>query len=358
MYSKKYDKTYEKLKVLVTGTTGFKGSWLVLWLNMLNAKVVGVALKPEKNSFIFKSMNLDKNIKQYYLDISNFNKLDSVIKKEKPDIVFHLAAQSVVSESYNKPLETINTNVIGSLNVLESCRLNKIFKLVLITSDKCYFNKEIKRGYKEEDELGGHDVYSSSKAAVENIFYSYNESFFKDTEVKAVTARAGNVIGGGDFKKNRIVPDIARSIQKKKTLYIRNPNSTRPWQHVLEPVSGYLKIGELILNNKLKEVYPSYNFGPHQKNCKNVKHIMNLILSDWKERPRKIIIKKDFKFRESKLLSLNISKAKKELKWEPTLSLNDTIKYTVDWYKTFFKSFYMKKFSENQIEKFINYEKN
>jgi CDP-glucose 4,6-dehydratase len=221
-----YLKDYRNLKVLVTGSTGFKGTWLIFWLNKLGAKVVGIGLKPESDSVLFKELKIQNKSKQYINNIENFDKTNQIIKKEKPDIIFHLAAQSIVSESYKDPLGTIRTNTLGSANILESVRLNKIKNLVFITSDKCYLNRELKRSYNELDVLGGYDNYSSSKAAAEVIFHSYYNCYFKNKNLFTATARAGNVIGGGDFKKNRIISDLFKSIQLNKKLTLRNPKST------------------------------------------------------------------------------------------------------------------------------------
>ena len=199
---------YKNIKVLVTGSTGFKGSWLCYWLRKLKSKVIGVGLKPEKENILFKSLNLDRKISQHFLNIENFFKINNLIKREKPDLIFHLAAQSIVSLGYKQPLQTIETNVLGSANILEACRRNKINNLVYITSDKCYLNKNFSSGYRETDALGGFDNYSSSKAAAEIIFSSYFNCFFKGKKISAVSARAGNVIGGGDFKQDRIIPDV------------------------------------------------------------------------------------------------------------------------------------------------------
>ena len=254
--SKNYNvflKKYKNLKVLITGSTGFKGAWLSYWLYILGAKVVGIGLRPEKDSIIFKSLKLNKKIKQYYIDIRDLKKLDQVIKKEKPRIVFHLAAQSIVSLSFKNPIDTVTTNVIGSTNVLESIRLNKVPNLIYVTSDKCYLNLDKATGYKENDTLGGLDNYSSSKASAEIIFNSYYNSYFKSKypdkgSNTCCQGRVGNVIGGGDLKKDRIIPDIIKSLKLKKNLILRNPSSTRPWQHVLEPLSGYLLLGNLLMS--------------------------------------------------------------------------------------------------------------
>ena len=346
-------KSYKNLKVLVTGSTGFKGSWLCEWLLLLGSKVIGVGLKPEKGSIIFESFKLNKKIKQYFIDIRNFSKVNSIIKKEKPDIIFHLAAQSIVSHSYSHPLETVETNILGSTNILESVRKNNISNLVYITSDKCYLNLNKLGSYKESDVLGGLDNYSSSKAGAEIIFRSFFDSYFKNEFLSVASARAGNVIGGGDLKNNRIVPDVIKSLKNKKKILLRNPNSTRPWQHVLEPLSGYLILGHKLIERKLKSnLVPSWNFGPHKKNCKKVSEIVKLLISEWGDTKNKIIVKKNKKFHESHLLSLNINKAKKELNWQPRLTLNETIKFTVDWYKSYFLNKEVEDISQLQIDYF------
>ncbi len=347
-------KIYKNKKVLVTGSTGFKGSWLCFLLNLLGSNVIGIGKLPEKGSIIFNSLRLKKKIKQYYVDIVDLKKLDKIIKKEKPNIIFHLAAQSVVSESYNQPIQNYSTNVMGSINVLECVKNNQIKNLVYITSDKCYQNFEKKSGYKETDYLGGHDNYSASKACAEIAFHAYNNSYFKSKKHSYVTARAGNVIGGGDFKINRIIPDIIKSLGKNKNILIRNPGAVRPWQHVLEPISGYLLLGSKLMKRKLNsKLYPSWNFGPYSRNCKSVLYIANYILKSWYQNKKKIIFHKKNKFSESKILKLNISKAKKELGWKPTLDLNTSLNLTVDWYKSFFLKKDMTNITKKQIEYFF-----
>ncbi len=344
-------KSYKNLKVLVTGSTGFKGAWLSNWLFLLGSKVVGVGLKPEKDSVIFSSLNLNKKINQYFIDIKNFNKINDIIKKEKPDIIFHLAAQSIVSFSYKNPLETLGTNIIGSANILESVRINKIPNLVYITSDKCYLNLDKAGSYKESDILGGLDNYSSSKASAELIFASYFHSYFKKDFLSIASARAGNVIGGGDFKKDRIVPDVIKSLKNGRKILLRNPNATRPWQHVLEPLSGYLILGHKLMKKELKSnLMPHWNFGPHKKNCKKVHSIVRLLIKEWGEKKQKIVFKRNKNFHESQLLSLNIEKAKKELLWEPRLTLNETVKFTIDWYKYYFLDSRAEDISNYQID--------
>ena len=347
-------KIYKNKKILITGSTGFKGAWLSFWLYTLGARVVGVGLKPEKNSILFNKLNLKKKINQYFVNIVNFKKINKIVKKEKPVLIFHLAAQSIVSNSFDNPLNTFNTNILGSLNILEAFRLNNIKGLVYITSDKCYLNLDKKKPFKENDLLGGKDNYSASKASAENIFFSYHHSYFLKTKSKylsAVTARAGNVIGGGDMKKDRVVPDIIKSIINKKSIYLRHPNATRPWQHVLEPLSGYLILGQKILTKSLKKnLIPSYNFGP-KLNKKRVIDITRSILRNLKNRNKIFINKK--KFNESTFLSLNISKAKKELNWQPKLNFNKTILFTSDWYKCFLLKKDLIKMTKTQIFKYM-----
>jgi CDP-glucose 4,6-dehydratase len=353
---KKIIENYKNLKILITGNTGFKGTWLSHWLLNMGAKVVGVGLSPEKDSVLFKELNLNRRVKQYIFDIKNFDKINQIVKKEKPDLIFHLAAQSIVSSSYRDPLKTFQSNILGSANLLEAFRKNNTPSMIYITSDKCYLNLDLKKDYKESDELGGLDNYSSSKASAELIFSSYFHSYFKDKKkhLSLGTVRAGNVIGGGDMKTNRLIPDIVKSIKDNKKILIRNPHSTRPWQHVLEPLSGYLILGQKLLNKKIKiTTYPSWNFGPERKNCKNVITIVKKILTHW-EIKKKIIIKKE-KMHEAKFLSLNINKAKKELNWRPKLSLDQTIGFTIDWYKSFFEAKKMQNFSSEQIEEYMDY---
>lgn len=345
--------SYKKLKILVTGSTGFKGSWLCFWLYLLGAKIIGVSLKPEKGSIIFKRLKIEKKIKQYYQDITNFNQLDKIVAKQRPDLIFHLAAQSIVSRSYEDPLETINSNVIGSANVLETVRKNKIKNLIYVTSDKCYLNDNRKKAYKENDILGGDDLYSSSKAVAEIIFSSFYKSFFyKDNKIKYASVRAGNVIGGGDMKKDRIIPDIVKSILKNRSLHIRSPKSIRPWQHVLEPIYGYLVLGSFLINKKIsKKVTPNWNFGPNQSNVKTVLDVTKKVFLEWKIQKKIIIKKKTFK--ETNFLKLDSKKSYRELNWSPKLNFNETIKLTVDWYKALKSNKDLEKITEKQIAFFM-----
>ncbi len=347
---------YKNLKVLITGTTGFKGAWLAFWLQKLGAKVNGISLKPEKNSILFKNFQLERKINQYFININDFNKIDNVVRKIKPDIIFHLAAQSIVSESFKKPLKTFQTNILGSANILETTRVNSIPHLVYITSDKCYLNLDRKKNFRETDILGGIDNYSSSKASAELIFSSYYKSYFSNfTHLSIASARAGNVIGGGDMKENRIVPDIIKALHKNKKLNLRNPQATRPWQHVLEPLFGYLLLGNRLLEKNISsKVLPSWNFGPNPHNCKKVFNIVKLIEKLWNKKKLKLKIIKNKSYHESNLLSLNINKANKELNWHPKLSFNETIKLTVDWYKNYFSNKSSIEITNKQIEYFLD----
>jgi len=301
---------YKNKKILITGHTGFKGSWLSSLLHLIGSKVYGVSLNIEKDSH-YEKLKLNKKIKSKLLDIRNFNKLSQHLKLIKPDIVFHLAAQSLVKSSYVNPFETWSTNVMGTLNVIESIkRLNKKCTLIIITSDKCYLNKEKKRGYKESDELGGYDPYSASKASAEHVFFSEYHSFLKfNKKIRIASARGGNVVGGGDWSKNRIIPDFIKSIIKKDFLKVRNPHSTRPWVHVLEPLMGYLKLAyKLNKNNDLNG--KAFNFGSNNKSRKSVKDILleinkKMISGKWK------FSKIDKNIIETKNLTIDSKYAKK-----------------------------------------------
>lgn len=324
---------YKNLKVLVTGSTGFKGSWLCLWLESLGAKVLGVALKPEKGSILFKSLKLEKKINQFYIDINDNKKIKAIIKKEKPDIVFHLAAQSIVSESLVNPLETIKTNVLGSASILDAFNNSNIKTLIYCTSDKCYENNEWIWSYRENDILGGKDPYSVSKACAELIFKTYLESFLLNNKNKRMgSVRAGNVIGGGDFKKERLIPDIFKAIFNNKKLIIKNINSVRPWQHVLDPLYGYLILGINLLEKNKFDI-PNWNFGPNVEKFYSVGLIISKIEKFLNMKINKSV--SNVKNIESKLLLINNDKAKLELNWHPKLNIDESLKYTCEWYSAY-----------------------
>ena len=352
------EKFYKNKKILITGNTGFKGSWLTLILSSLKSKVLGYSISELPNPNLYKILKLNKKVKFIKGDIRNFNYLMKTVEKFNPHIIFHLAAQSLVKKSFKKPLYTISTNTGGSANILECSRLSKSVKsLVYITSDKCYENSEWIWGYRENDKLGGCDPYSSSKAAAENIFTAYLESFFKEKKIGAASVRAGNVIGGGDWSRDRIIPDIMRSINSNKKLLIRNPNSTRPWQHVLDPLLGYLILGMKIYNNN--SFSGAWNFGPNSTNVFTVKDVVNQISSNLKINKNNFVFNKKNKrqFREAKLLKLNCDKASEYLKWKPKLSAKQSIDLTCVWYKSYFEKKDMANITFKQIENYLkNYE--
>ena len=342
-------------KVLITGHSGFKGSWLTLLLNYLGAQVCGISSSAlNNNQELFHRLNLEDSCISYDLDIRD-ETITDVFNNFKPEIVFHLAAQPLVRASYEIPFETYETNVMGTLNVLENLRKSSsVVASVLITTDKCYENKEWDRGYKENDRLGGYDPYSSSKACAELLIKSYQQSFASES-LAISSVRAGNVIGGGDLSVDRLLPDIYRAIQSNQKITLRNPKATRPWQHVLEPLSGYLLLGHKLINNELKnDILPNWNFGPKTKNCKNVEFITKIIIKNWKKIKINILINNKKKYHESKFLSLNIQKAKKELNWEPRLNLIETLKLTVDWYKIYFENKKIEHYTSKQIDYFLN----
>ena len=323
---------YKNKKVLVTGATGFKGAWLCSWLLKLGAKVYGIGFTPNKNKNLFYSLSLDKKIVLRLFDIRDFKKLYQFINFSRPSIIFHLAGQPLVFESYKKPLLTFDINFRGTLNVLESSRNSKFVKsIVSITSDKCYENiGHYKKVYSETDRLGGLDPYSASKASAELIIKSYRDSFFKHKIKCGISsARAGNVIGGGDWSQKRLIPDCVRFIRNKSKIKIRNPNFSRPWQFVLEPLKGYLMLAKKQYENPNK--YSSaWNFGPEYRSVKSVREIVELIINYWGS--GSIKIEKNKKFYEHHYLQLDIEKAKKYLKWKPTYDVKESVNVTIDWY--------------------------
>lgn len=337
-----YADVYKNKKVLITGNTGFKGSWLTIWLLKLGAKVYGISNEIPTAPSIFESHKLKDKIDYFETDIRDLEAIKRLINKIQPDFVFHLAAQPIVSLSYGNPVDTITTNVIGTANILEALRLsNHRCDAIIITSDKCYDNVEWVWGYKETDALGGKDIYSGSKGAAEIIFKSYYHSFFKKEEsnVHIVSARAGNVIGGGDWAADRIVPDCIRAWSEKKIVEIRNPNATRPWQHVLEPLSGYLDLGMHLNKNKYLSG-ESFNFGPRSEYSHSVIEILEDLSKHWsfKNLNEAFKITGNIKFHEAGLLKLNCDKALFHLKWVSTLDYNKLISFTGVWYYNYYNS--------------------
>lgn len=320
-------------KVLVTGHTGFKGTWLTIWLQSLGAEVIGYSLEKSPNNKMFNETKISSKIIDVRGDIRDITKLKNTIEKYSPEIIFHLAAQPLVRISYDNPVETFETNVIGTVNTLECIRHYDFLKAgVIITTDKCYKNKEKEDGYIEDDELGGHDPYSASKACAELVIDSYRKSFFNHQAKFVASARAGNVIGGGDYSEDRIVPDCINALKSNKEILIRSPNSTRPWQHVIEPVYGYILLGEKLLKNE-KNFAESWNFGPEKESIIPVNELVEKIIKEWGSGNFKDISNSHEKKHETKKLSLNISKVKQKLEWTPKLNIDKSIQMTVDWYK-------------------------
>ncbi len=352
---KLYKKTYKGKKIIITGHTGFKGSWLTLWLKILGANILGISSNVPTNPSHFNLLKLNKSIKSKKINIQNLQLIKKTIKEFKPDYIFHLAAQAIVKKSYNDPVETWKTNLLGSLNILEAIKNIKNEKklvVVLITSDKAYKNIEIKKGYKEDSSLGGIDPYGASKSAAEICIQSYIKSFFKDKKNKTIIgiARAGNVIGGGDWSDYRLLPDCIKAWTKNKKVKIRNPKSTRPWQHVLDVLNGYICFGvELSTNKKLHG--EAFNFGPTNNKNLRVIDILNISKSIWPKISWIIDNKK--KFFENNLLQLNSNKSKKILKWKCILTSKESVQMTIDWYKKFFQKQNVYELSTNQIKNFI-----
>ncbi|HCC08183.1 MAG TPA: CDP-glucose 4,6-dehydratase [Clostridiales bacterium] len=333
------ENSYKGKNVLVTGHTGFKGSWLSIWLHKLGANVIGYSLDPysERDNFVLSQIK--DHITDIRGDIRNTDLVDNIFKKYKPEIVFHLAAQPIVRTSYEMPKYTFDTNVMGTVNVLDAVKSTDETKVgIIITSDKCYENKEWLWGYRENERLGGIDPYSCSKACAELIVDSYRNSFFNvdryNEHGKVLTSvRAGNVIGGGDWAKDRIIPDTVNSLDNGREILVRNPNAIRPWQHVLDPLSGYLLLGAKLMEHGV-EYSGAWNFGPKSDNIVTVQEIVEKIIKYWGSGhityPENVS-----KLHEAKLLNLDISKAKHVLGWMPKWSIDDAIEKTSEWYKNY-----------------------
>lgn len=339
--------------VFITGHTGFQGSWLSLWLTLLGAKVVGYSLTPSTNPSLFNLLNFKKTITSKIYDINDKNRLFSELSKHKPDIVIHLAAQALVKKSYENPLETFTTNVIGTANLLESIRdVSSVKACLVMTSDKAYENKEWDYAYRENDPMGGHDPYSASKGAAELVVSSYRRSFFNQKNSPGIASiRAGNVIGGGDWSKDRLVPDCIRSILSNKKIILRNPQSVRPWQYVLESLSGLLLIGSNLAKNPQK-FGNAWNIGPMTTSDVSVKDLTEKIIKKWGNGT--ISITKNY-LHEAKYLRLDSSKISNILKWKPTYSIEESIDETVNWYLEYKKNKkIVRDYSISQIENYIS----
>ena len=349
---------YKNKRVLVTGHTGFKGVWLCQVLVNFGAKVIGYALEPNIQPAFFRVLNLEKKINHNIGDIRDYKNLKKIFTKEKPEIVFHLAAQPLVRDSYDNPLYTFETNIIGSTNILQTIKETSGVKAaIMITTDKVYDNQEWIYPYRESDRLGGYDPYSASKAGAELVINSYIKSFFnpEDYNIKHQTlvasARTGNVIGGGDWQKDRLVPDIIRAVfDKKEKIIIRNPFAIRPWQYVLEPLYGYMLLAKKLYEGK-KELVGAWNFGPNEESCLKVEELLGKALGILKR--GSYVIQRDNKKHETELLRLDTSKAKNILKWKPVFDIDTTLRLTFDWYRSFYNKENVISLTHKQIELFF-----
>ncbi len=321
---------WKNKRVLITGHSGFKGSWLSIWLNSLGSNVMGYSQEPITKHSLFYEAKVNSLVNSVIGDIRDYKFLESTIKDFAPEIIFHMAAQPLVRKSYEEPIETYEINLMGTANLLEVVRRCKsVNTLINVTTDKCYSNKEILRGYKETDELGGKDPYSNSKACSELVTQAYRESFYKDRKLGIATARAGNVLGGGDWAEDRLIPDVLKSIYENKILILRNPKSIRPWQYILDLLVGYILLAQNLSNDYVK-FSGAWNFGPDDNNLRNVKWVVDFLSS--KLDNLKITIENNLSnLPEAGLLNLDISKSKKLLKWYPKMSLEQTLINVIKW---------------------------
>jgi len=353
-----YNGCFSGKRVLITGHTGFKGSWLSLMLHLLNADVYGYALDPPTNPSLYKEAGIDKLVTSFIYDIRNYKQLLEVVKKVKPEIVFHLAAQPLVRESYKNPIDTYSTNVMGTVNLFEAIRQTTGVKVIVnVTTDKCYENKEWYWGYRENEPMGGYDPYSNSKGCSELITSAFRSSYFNPKEYKKhgvalASARAGNVIGGGDWAEDRLIPDFMRAIIKGDKLFIRSPFATRPWQHVLEPLNGYLNLANSLLE-KGSHFAEAWNFGPDDNDVQNVEWITQQICAIWGDGVS-YTVDKNPQPHEANYLKLDCSKAKSELNWYPKWNIQKTLKSIVDWNKAWINHQDVREICFKQISDFYN----
>lgn len=355
----KLKQTYSGKKVFLTGHTGFKGAWMLKTLSLLGADIKGYALKPQTENDLFNLIDGETICNSIIADLRDKKKLEGEILDFQPDFIFHLAAQPLVRLSYEIPSETFEINVIGTANVLDAVRiLDKRCEVILITTDKVYHNNEWIYPYRENDRLGGYDPYSASKACAELLIDSYRNSFFNtkiyEQHHKSIAvARAGNVIGGGDWSKDRLIPDVIRSLINNEIITVRNPSAVRPWQHVLEPIKGYLMLGMNLFENPVN-YSQAYNFGPHSEDALSVESMLRLSINCWKSGDYQVV-KENNQPHEAGLLKLDISKVASEINWYPKMNAEQTVNYTLEWYKKFQNNVgEIKLFTESQIIKFLD----
>lgn len=351
-----FDNIFSGKKVLITGNTGFKGSWLTIWLLKLGAEIIGISKDIPTEPSMYEELNIESRIKNYLEDITDKNKIKEIILEEKPDFIFHLAAQAIVSKSYLDPMETLSTNIVGTASVLDALKdYENQCVAIMITSDKCYDNLEWPWGYRETDKLGGKDIYSASKGAAELVINSYFHSFLKGkSNIKIGIGRAGNVIGGGDWAQDRIIVDCIKSWSKKMPVEIRSPLATRPWQHVLEPLSGYLTLAQNIFKSNNLDG-SAYNFGPKSEQNRTVLGLLEDLCTFWDfTKPEDAYkITQNVPFHEAGLLKLNCDKALLDLKWEPNLNYHETVDFVGSWYQEYFnENINLYNFTQNQIQKY------
>lgn len=319
-------------RVLLTGHTGFKGGWLALWLQSMGASVRGIALAPPTTPSLFDVARVGEGMDHRIADIRDFAAIRSLVADFRPEVVFHLAAQPLVRQSYRQPLETYATNVMGTVHVLEAAReASSVRAIVNVTTDKCYENHGAARGYREDEPMGGHDPYSSSKACAELVSSAYRRSFLASAGIALATARAGNVIGGGDWAEDRLVPDLLRALRQGEAVQIRNPRAVRPWQHVLEPLSGYLLLAQRLITHG-QEVAEAWNFGPRDEDAKPVQWVVEHLCTAWGEQAAWALQAGDHPH-EANFLKLDIAKARQRLQWAPRWSLDTALTRTVEWHR-------------------------
>lgn len=357
-FNKLFNGIYNNRKVLVTGHTGFKGSWLCLLLHKLGADVYGYALEPPTTPSLFKEANIDELITSYLGDIRDYNYLSKVIHEVKPEVIIHMAAQALVRESYKNPVETYAINVMGTVNLLDIVKnTNSVKAIVNVTTDKCYENHEWHWGYRENEPMGGYDPYSNSKGCSELVTSSFRYSFFNPNKyekhgVALASARAGNVIGGGDWAEDRLIPDFFRAITNRKKIKIRSPYAIRPWQHVLEPLTGYLMLGEKLFAEGATYAQ-AWNFGPDDRDAKDVEWIINRICKLWGNNA-KFEIDNMPQLHEANYLKLDCSKAMAELKWYPKWNIQQTLQNIVSWNKAYINGKNMRNICYQQIKEYFN----